>query len=396
MSAYPISSPVEFTNTSAGDSLNFNADGPSAATKSQISNFVTSSPGDILYRQTDGTGNLLEKLTIGSTGEVLQVTGTPIAEISTVTTVADTAGSLNNTYFLLNSPTTAYYFWYDVSGGGTDPGTVSPIPADLFINDSLKTGVTVAITTGDSASSVATTTDGVISGLSDFGTVLAAPLITITNAAVGAADDAADGTSATGFTIATTTPGVSSAPVWGAVPTSVSTETFHAVATVQGANTVSAGSAWVALSPAAGAGPVTWDDSTTPNHDAGTSFDTTTGIFTVPTTGIWQISSSVQFEGNATGNRGGGITGRRAVRQARYRKSNANAFTVTCEEYEAQASANNPTMVSLSSACVSLTSSDTVRVEVRHDANTSIQILSEEDGTPTTGPSTYFSAHRFA
>ena len=38
-SAYPISAPVEFTNTAAGDSLIFNADGPSTAAENQIVSF---------------------------------------------------------------------------------------------------------------------------------------------------------------------------------------------------------------------------------------------------------------------------------------------------------------------------------------------------------------------
>ena len=62
-----------------------------------------------------------------------------LAEKTTVTCVADTAGSLNDTYFLLNTPSQGFYVWYNVAGAGTDPAL------------SGKVGIEVQIATGDGA-----------------------------------------------------------------------------------------------------------------------------------------------------------------------------------------------------------------------------------------------------
>ncbi len=216
--SYPISSPVEFKNTAVGDSLNFNSGGPTAGTTNHISNFVVTSPGDIIYRRGDGTGNLLERLPIGSAGEVLTVTGAEIAEVTTITTVADVGDSLDGTYFLINSPTTAYYVWISTSGGSApDPKTVSLANADLFLDGQLQTTVIVSITTGDSAGTIAGLLRTALLGTSDFTIPIpGATTLTITNSTAGAADNAADGTTATGFTIGTTIPGVSIIPAWAA------------------------------------------------------------------------------------------------------------------------------------------------------------------------------------
>lgn len=73
-SAYPISSPVEFVNTTAADTLNFNADGPAVGAENHIENFVVTTAGDLLYRASGGS-NLLERLAIGTAGQVLTVVG---------------------------------------------------------------------------------------------------------------------------------------------------------------------------------------------------------------------------------------------------------------------------------------------------------------------------------
>ena len=120
--------------------------------------------------------------------------GIPAAQVQDVDTVADTAGSLNSTYFLLESMSTKYYVWYDVSSGGTDPGIAGSADTGG------RTGVEVDITTGDSADDVATATRSAIGALADFSTGGATNVVTITNAAVGDVPDAKDGTAATGFT----------------------------------------------------------------------------------------------------------------------------------------------------------------------------------------------------
>lgn len=389
-SAYPISSPVEFTNTTAGDTLNFNADGPSTAAENQVVNFVTSGHGDILYRDCTITANALERLAIGSAGNVLTVTGAAVAEVSTITTVADVADSLDGTYFLLSSPTTGYYFWFSTGAGAVDPGTIFPVASDLLLNGELKTGVMVSITTGDTAVAVATALDPLISGLADFGTVLAAPLITVTNAAAGAADSVSDGSIPTGFTLADTTPGTSLCPGWAAPTPGSASETFLATATAVVAAAVPASATYTAvLDPAV----VTWDDATLPNHDAGAIF--AGGTFTVPTTGIYAISAAVSIEGNNTGTGGAGIiTGRRAVRQARIFNV-TTAAAVAFADSQTQARNGNPTHLSMSNANASLTAGDTLRIEVRHDATSSLA-LSVESDTGTATAAIYFTAHRVA
>lgn len=118
------------------------------------------------------------------------------AEVTSVVCVADSGGSLNNTYFYLNSAnnSTQYYVWYNVSSGGTDPAI------------SGKTGIEVAIATNDANTVVASATQSAINALSDFSASVGSATVTITNASAGAATDASDAGS-TGFTITTTTQG---------------------------------------------------------------------------------------------------------------------------------------------------------------------------------------------
>ena len=65
---------------------------------------------------------------------------------STKVTVAGTAASLANKYFIFSSSGVNYYCWYNLDAGGVDPAVAS------------KTAVPVAITTGQSTSTIATAT----------------------------------------------------------------------------------------------------------------------------------------------------------------------------------------------------------------------------------------------
>lgn len=387
---YPISSSVNFTNTNPGDFLNFNADGPSTALKNQIVDFVVTSPGDILFRQTQGTENILERLAIGTTGQVLTVSGTATAEETTITTVADVADSLNGTYFLLNSPTTHHYFWFN-TGTAVDPGTQTPVPADLMINGNLKSGHQVMITTNDTAAFVAAALDTAINLLPDYSSVVVLDVVTATSTILGAADNAADGATPTTFNIVTSVDATSSGPVWASNPSSNTNEMFRATATASVAAAIASGPAWVTISDPA---VVTWDDAAAPNHDAGGVF--ALGTFTVPTTGIYNISASVSLEGNNTAVLVGGIPGRTAIRQARIRKSNAVAFDIAFSEIQAMGSTLNPAQLHLTNSGASLTAGDTIVLQARHDALAALSVNVLEDTTPTTGPATYFSASRIA
>lgn len=66
-------------------------------------------------------------------------------EVSKIETVADSSGSLNNTYFTVYSAydKIGFYFWFNVDGGGTDPAL------------SGLTGIEVGINSDDSANIVA-------------------------------------------------------------------------------------------------------------------------------------------------------------------------------------------------------------------------------------------------
>lgn len=76
-----------------------------------------------------------------------------IAEEITVQAVADVAGSLAGKYWTLNSAEDAneFYIWYKVSGSGTDPMV------------SGRTGIEIDISTNDSATTVATKTQEILS-----------------------------------------------------------------------------------------------------------------------------------------------------------------------------------------------------------------------------------------
>lgn len=110
------------------------------------------------------------------------------AEVTQITTVADVAGSLNSKYFLLDSPSTDYYVWYNVATLGVDPAVAG------------RTGVEVALASGATAAQVATATASAIDGLALFvAPAPAANVVSVTDANNGATPDAADGAAPTGF-----------------------------------------------------------------------------------------------------------------------------------------------------------------------------------------------------
>lgn len=132
---------------------------------------------------------------------------TGIAEVSTVTCVADDTSSLNNKYFFLNAAnnSTKYYVWLNIGAAGTDPAFVG------------RTGISVAAAEDASASTIATAVAAAIDANSDFGAAAVGAVVTITNAAVGGADDVSDSATATatGFTFAVTTQGATAGSGWG-------------------------------------------------------------------------------------------------------------------------------------------------------------------------------------
>lgn len=117
-----------------------------------------------------------------------------VEQVTEIETVADVLSSLNDTYFLYDTPLIPYYIWFNVDSAGTDP----------YITG--RTGVEIAITEGDIADDVATALQTAINDLSDVSATVASNIVTATNSDTGLAEEAVDYT--TGFTLTTTTEGV--------------------------------------------------------------------------------------------------------------------------------------------------------------------------------------------
>ena len=144
------------------------------------------------------------------------VTSNPVAEIQTVTTVADSSGSLNSTYFTAYSADNyqGFYVWYNINSAGVDPA-----PAGL-------TGIQVTGATGATANTLATATRAAIlantaaAGLFSVGGATNA--VILTNKNTGQATAAADGTAPTGFTFAVGTAGTFGVPATSGVVVTIS------------------------------------------------------------------------------------------------------------------------------------------------------------------------------
>jgi hypothetical protein len=100
-------------------------------------------------------------------------------DVNTFLNLRNTAGStpltLNNTYFFLNSALNAnqYYFWFNVSGTGTDPLIAG------------KTGVMVTITSTSSSSQVAAAIKTALDSTSKFITNIEGDILSISNKLIG-------------------------------------------------------------------------------------------------------------------------------------------------------------------------------------------------------------------
>jgi hypothetical protein len=130
-------------------------------------------------------------------------TSTGVAAQTTVDTVADVSGSLNNkVFFIYGASGVGYCFYMNVNSAGTDPS----IPGF--------TSVAVPVATDATADAVADAIATAADALSDFTAANpGADVVTIVNAATGVrtAPDAGN----SGFTIAVTVAGVSTLTGWG-------------------------------------------------------------------------------------------------------------------------------------------------------------------------------------
>lgn len=135
-------------------------------------------------------------------GDVVVVAGSGVAEVRQYTAVADIAGSLNNTYLdnLYDGLGNGFYIWHNVNGAGTDPALAG------------KTGIVVAIPTGETANNVAIAHKAAVAAAAGglkFSTSGAGAQVIITNLNKGAAVDLVDGAAPTLFTgISTTAQGI--------------------------------------------------------------------------------------------------------------------------------------------------------------------------------------------
>lgn len=137
--SYPINAPLDFVNTNGGtDTINFNADGPSTNLINKIENFVATTAGDTLYRAAGGN-NYLERLAIGTAGQVMTVSGglpswqttTSTQSIFTAFVTASIAGiptsraggASPGTWFNLNN---TYVTWSDAAPGTDPDGVFTP------------------------------------------------------------------------------------------------------------------------------------------------------------------------------------------------------------------------------------------------------------------------------
>jgi hypothetical protein len=120
-----------------------------------------------------------------------------VEEVTKVTTIADSAGSLNNTYFVMYSAldATLYHVWFNVGGAGVDPAPVG------------STAIEVTLQTNDNALVVAEAIRLYVGLVADFTTERSGDVTIITNAAKGDTTDTADFN--TGFTFSTSQQGVS-------------------------------------------------------------------------------------------------------------------------------------------------------------------------------------------
>lgn len=121
-------------------------------------------------------------------------------ECTQITTVADSSGSLNDTYWefsvpasLFNSTKLAvdYYVWYNINAAGTDPALAG------------KVGIEVTAATDATAETIALNTQTAIDALSPqrVNSSLSGSVLTIENREMGVTTAAADGAVPTGFTI---------------------------------------------------------------------------------------------------------------------------------------------------------------------------------------------------
>ncbi len=108
-------------------------------------------------------------------------------ETTEITAVADVAGSLGGTHFLINQATSLapdedFYVWIDVDNGSVDPSAANPG----------RTGIEVDIAANASNTTVALAVQTAVDGVAGFTATLLSTVITVVNDVAGEAVNAAD------------------------------------------------------------------------------------------------------------------------------------------------------------------------------------------------------------
>jgi len=122
---------------------------------------------------------------IGAPFLALPTTG--VAETTSINVIGDFAGSLNSTFFLIDSPTTSYYVWFNVGGVGVDPAVFG------------RTAVEVALNTNDAATQVAVALSSALDSLSDFTSSPQVATVQVACTQVGDVLNTTDGGNPTSF-----------------------------------------------------------------------------------------------------------------------------------------------------------------------------------------------------
>jgi len=144
-----------------------------------------------IYASQNALNLTLNKLNTNAPAPIIAV-----AEETDVTCVADVAGSLDGTYFILHETAGSVAFWIDVDNSGTvEPthGADRSVEITTIAEDDADTVVAGKIATAVNADA-------------SFAASAAAEVVSVTNAVAGSVDDAEAGTS--GFTMDTITQGV--------------------------------------------------------------------------------------------------------------------------------------------------------------------------------------------
>lgn len=143
-------------------------------------------------------------LALLSYGDAFSISGTDgVKEVQTIVTVSDVSGSLNNKYFLIDTPFVNYYIWFNINSAGTDPAIAN------------RTGIQITGATNVLASTLATSINTAFNALVQMTSTVSVNTVTVTNGIIGAVTAATNGAASPAFTFAVTTTGVTPTTMTG-------------------------------------------------------------------------------------------------------------------------------------------------------------------------------------